>query len=184
MVLAHGDFLHPDAAVLADFLRHGQDAARANACGSGDQHQLGQGKPMPTATPGATSVADIDSSTASLSSAGDATSGGGGDGGRRDGEPVEVEAEGRAGPGGTGGGEGTVVPASSRGTKGRCMVREWNNMQPCTCHQVVLVFICLQTSAIYDLPANNQFQEDCCIHAGPLPWPFHLQSHNLHSAKF
>lgn len=43
VVLAHGDFLHPDAAVLADFLRHGQDRTKSGL--SGDrylcQHQQG-----------------------------------------------------------------------------------------------------------------------------------------------
>ena len=30
---------------------------------------------------------------------------------------------------------------------------------------------CPQTSAVYVLPASNQFQGDCCIHTYPLPFP-------------
>ena len=38
--------------------------------------------------------------------------------------------------------------------------------------------ICLQTSAVFVLPANNdQFKGDCCFHTtNPLPQPFHLNN--------
>eukprot|EP00903_Cladosiphon_okamuranus_P015639 g14441.t1 len=148
VVLAHGEFLHPDTAVLADFLGHGQDIPSQRAASSRGQRQHGQGRPpprlcavqtserspeartaaspLPAARPATPSV-DVHSDTVSLSSAEGTTSSfaiGAGDGGRRrrKGEPLGVEVAEPAESGGDGGGEGMVVPAPGRGAKGTCMI--------------------------------------------------------------
>eukprot|EP00752_Nemacystus_decipiens_P013392 g11857.t1 len=123
VVLAHGDFLHPDASALAGFLNHGeQDASKPSLRSSRDQHQHGHGESPPPALPVA-AAADAESSTesASLSSSGASANGGGAGGEIRDCESAGVKGGGGGAPGGAGGAEVMAIPSASRGTKGPCM---------------------------------------------------------------
>lgn len=153
-MLAHGQFLHPDAEVLADFLHHGQGTDRQSTPCHRDQHGArrpsgaaqqdvggrtvsGTGLPPPKPTLSFVSVSpvtvDSQSSTTatSISSATVVPFGGGPASGIPDGG-------GRGGGGGHGGGVeavagaearagGTVaaIAAPRRGSKGTCMVSVW-----------------------------------------------------------
>lgn len=144
VVLAHGNFLHPDAAVLADFLHHGQSVYTKTTASPGEQHPQaagggGRGGAASKPPSFSTTTADFQGSTASwdsssLSSAesspfAEGFPGGGGDpnsGGRGRGEGGE-RAEARSGAGsgaGSAGGTATLFePTNRRGVKGMCMVR-------------------------------------------------------------
>lgn len=136
VVLAHGEFLHPDAASLAGFLNHGrQDTKKLHMPGGEPPppQPSGDTPPAPSSSP---SLVDIQGSdSVSLSSAGGTAAGSakhgsggegggpGGDGGRGAvGEPAAAAPEGCAEAGGSAGGEAVVVLPPRRGDKGTCMV--------------------------------------------------------------
>lgn len=65
-MLAHGEFLHPDAAVLGEFLNHGPDAQNPTTSSVRDQHQHGRDEPPPKPCAVQTNGGDPVSGTRSL----------------------------------------------------------------------------------------------------------------------